>query len=869
MEIGRDRFLDNRESLRRGDDTSSNNTPQSTTSRLDNSLPVLHEPPDLQEAVSRHTRNASNAEFLERKRSYVRQELEGAKAEYDKCKKIKDKFPVPADLAQREKVRLENEYNAIKREESKAKAAEEVSAANLTKLLRETLKAKDEELKQKDDRYDVLSTQVAAMQRELQDLLAQQAKPAAQPPPVPKELQNRIHKLEEFRDKQKSENVVFKAMDNTLKQNLDNLRADHLKKHEESGQQVNELRQEQRKLGQDTTQTSSSLRSELEALQQRTEPLERRLPSIESQLRASESQRTTEKEIFQQIQEASAAQQRTADDTERLRRSIHLKVETLSGEFKDGISNMKTDLRSVNSQVSDVRQNYSKLAGKVDSLESPDKAGGSIPAAFESEIKYLQKVDQDQLEKLAALDTSVEEIDAKVSSLTTHLNQFSAAIEELRALQTQLTANNSAWKNFEERASEEIKTIQQQVVDPMTNRLSSDDTTTSEKVETIRSQLEEFATRQDKLNDDIKLLATQVSEQGSEQSTTIKGLQMEFTRYTEARTASEEQRDLTLMDEIAKVRREFQQDQLIVRAALAQRPTHGLSHDERLQIQKLEVQIDALQKLHEKHSHILASLNHRFSTLTTETLARQMMGVANKALPKFEQALRKVESEVQELRDKLATSANGVPPEVEKSILSIQESVVSLETSLLGKHDTLAKNFIDGRDQVVKKLEELEESAARHETDQSTYRESTARNFKTFETRLDNVNAKIEDTDDRMKEIPSRRELFPRKDRAKAYANNQAVSGNNRVQGPSSVSVSGVVQGSDDDDDDDNEVNRQDLLQRFDAGTAPRRGTPRQSVRHGHQPNSASSKRKRSESQEKTNDFEFSIKGRSSKGTRH
>ncbi len=904
-DTGRDRVLDNRESLRRGDETSSSNTPQSTTSRLDNAVAVLNEPPDLQKAFSRHSRNALNADFLERKRSYLRHELEGARAEYDKYKKTKDKFPIPADQAQKEKSRFETEYAAVKRDESKARAAEESSAATLTKLLREILtgkdeelKRKDEEIKQKDDRYNVLSAQIAVMQGGLQDLRAQQAKAPAHPPPISKELDMRIKKLEEYLNKQNSDNATFRAISDglkTSKQSIQDLQIDYIKKNEETRQQIDELRREQRKTSKDTIQTSSSLRLEVGALQQRIESLEHRLPSIESQLHVSEIQRAAEKEQVLQIQEASAAQRRAADDTERLRKSIHLKVEILSGEFKDGISTTKADLHSFSSELSDMRDSHLKLTGKVDGLATPTVAEGPLCASLESEITSLKCAGQDQLEKLAALDTSVEEIDTKVSSLTPQFDQIPMAIEQLDALHAQIVESNATWQGFEEKVSTEIKTIQQQVTDSFTMR-PFDITSLSKTMKTMEDRLEEFNSQhtrsEEKLNSDIKSFATILSQQAAVQSRSVTKLEQEFTRYTEARTASEEQRDLALMDDIAKLRQELQEDLVTIKAAYAQRSAQTLSTDERLQISSVQIiraRVDVLEKSLEKQSHISLDLNHRYNNLTTESLARRMMGVANKALPIFEKGLQKLEADVQDLREEVA-KPNSIPAEVEKTILSIQGSVESLEMTFQGKFDILAKNFTDGRDTIVKKIEELEESTARHEiqTSQSTYRESTAKNFKALETRIDNVNTKIDDIDKQIEEISSR-ELFPSKDRKRASIDTQGASSNGS-QGPSnqpkignhsvmhkslepagpanstsSVSVSRVVQGSD--DEDDNETNRRDLLEQF-TNLAPRNATPRQPIRRGPQPNQPSTKRKRSHSQENTKDVEFSIKGRSSKGTR-
>src|SRR6201999_3577907 len=85
------------------------------------------------------------------------------------------------------------------------------------------------------------------------------------------------------------------------------------------------------------TQAIDALKSEVKSLRQRLEGLEQRLPPMEAHLQDSPNLRAAEREIkeqIQQIQEVSRAHQQAADNIERLRKSMHLRVEDMRGELK-------------------------------------------------------------------------------------------------------------------------------------------------------------------------------------------------------------------------------------------------------------------------------------------------------------------------------------------------------------------------------------------------------------------------------------------------------------------------------------------------------------------------------------------------------
>ncbi|KIW68023.1 hypothetical protein PV04_03998 [Phialophora macrospora] len=918
-DAGRASLSENRESLRKGNETPSTTTPQSPHSRLDNPLPVLSDQPeaDLLNLFSRHIHDSQSVDFFGRKLAFARNERNAARLEYEKVKKTRDRFPVVVDQARERLSKTEIVCNTIKQDEANARAAEEYSGRKWIKVLLQTVKDMVEErdvlVKEKDAQYKLLAEQMSTLQQELQNVVSQQAKAAAQPPPVSHETKIRLEKLEEFRAQQESENKTFNSIYDDfhgLKREVNELSSDIPKANESSKQYLEELRSEQRA---NSKAAIDELKSVLETLQRRVETLEQKLPPIEAHLVEVQNLRATKKEFEEQVQEikeASKTSQQVVDDIERFRKTMHVKVENMHDELRDNISTIKRDLDALGSQISGQGETYSKLTVHVVELEDLAATERRGIEGLQTEVETLKRADQDQAEKVAALDTSMEEFAETIKSLETQLTHFkgipqsNGVEEELASLRSQFAEHIMERKRVEDKLGEELNSLQQQANDAGT-RQSANNMEMGKDLQALRSQITDLANKtttwEEMLNKEVKSLTAKFADQAAVQADDIKKLESEFTNYTEIWKRSETERDSALVGAVDKLRLE----QAGLKTALAQRPAQGLSHDERQQVQyaasltstvrELGAQVTSLQKDLEKQTHLSVNLNQRFNNLTTDELARRMTGVVGKALPKYEKQVQKLDGLVQKLegevhglcqkvdaRDKwdgttselekryqeLKEWVDGIAAKFQSShdtlATKIQSSHDMLATKFQSSYDTLAKNFEDGRDEIKSQMKELQASqrelettVRQNETCQSTYRESTAKNLKAFETRLEGVDSRVE------KITPQ--EVFPKSDHKRQLGVSPLprLNGGNG-SGPRRMTV------DDSDDDEEDDVDAADILARFTKlpPQQPKIPLSRHSSRKSTH-SRGSSKRKRSRSQEETTEAEYSVKGRASKQAHH
>ena len=780
METGRGRQSDDREVLRRGDETPSTSTPQSTTGRLDNAPSILTEPSEIQKAFARHVRNASTADFAARRRHFLKREREAAQLDYEKIKKTSSKFPIVADQALQKRTKIEAEYDSAKQEETGARATEQVSAGDFMRLLLEIVEKKDEKT---EEQNNALVGRINTLEKELHQVRLQQARPSTHSEPPTEEVKKRIQKLEDFRLQQLSENAAVKGLGNKSKdfeRRLEGFHADLTKTQESSRKQRDDLRDQQRAIDKDVSvaavQAIEALKLEVEALRQRIESLDQRVAPFEAQVQDSQNLRTAEKEVKEQIQqlkETARAHQQAADNTERLRKSIHLKVENLQGAFRDDISTVKSDVGSLHTQFSDLSEN-------VTNLKLHNQSKGPKYAALESEIISLKQVDQDQSERVAALDASLEELSEEIrllqstlgrlataqrqvdnsdvserlSLLQTQINDFAtsrrppemeAIMEELRHTRGQVTTCFNDLKRYEEKFSKELESFQRQVTALRPPQRVVDTPELSSKWEAFQTQVAEhvasFTHREEKISEDMESIKTEHARSKDQFNADLGQLQLEFTNYTELWKKSESSRDKTLIDAVKQVQDEqtYLKDTLVTLGA-----SSGLASEQREQnsevarvassIREVATQVDGLQRALEKQMHVTMGLNQRFNNLTTESLARQMVGVANKAIPKFEKVLRKVEGQVQDLQQKMETFASELGG-MKSDLESKHDALVKRHDSLVETNDTLTKNFEKGRDEIVNQIRELENT-----------RDSTQKDLKALETKLENTNFEIEKT---------------------------------------------------------------------------------------------------------------------------
>jgi chromosome segregation ATPase len=893
-DAGRGFLSENRESLRKGNDTPSTSTPQSPRARLDIPLSALSEQPEpeLVDLFSRHIHDSQSVDFLGRKLAYVRNERNAARLEYEKVKKTRDKFPVVVDQARERLSKTENVCNTIKQDEANARAAEESSGRKWIKVLfqrvKELVEERDVLVKEKDAPYKLLAEQMGTMQQELQNVLSQQAKAAVQPPPVSNETKIRLEKLEEFRAQQESENKTLNSIFNDfhgLKREVNELSSDIPKANESARQHLEELRSEQRA---NSKADIDALKSVLETLQRRVETLEQKLPPIEARLVDSHNRRALEKDLEEQVQEikeASKTRQQVADDIERFRKTMHVKVENMHDELRDDISSIKRDLGTLSSQISGQEEKGSELTGRVVGLEDFATTGRRGIESLQTEVDTLKRADQDQSEKVAALDTSMEEFAETLKSLDTQSTHFkatpqSSSVEgKLAALRSQFDEHIMEQKCFEDK----LKALEQQANDARTCQ-SANNTGMDKDPQALQSQISDLATKttewKEMLNKEVKTLTAKFAVQTDD----VKKLRSDFTNYTEIWERSEAERR-ALVGAVDKLR----VDQAVLKTALAQRPAQGLSPEERQQLQhaagvaaafrELAAQVTSLQKDLEKQTHLSVSLNQRFNNLTTDELARRMTGVIGDALPKYEQQVQKLDGVVQKLEGEVLRLCQevdapdkweGTALELEKRCQQLKEWVEGVAANMQSSHDNLAKNFEDGRDKIESRVDELqarqdklqarqgelETSACQNETSQSTYRESTAKNLNRIETRLESVESRVE------KITP--RELFPKSDHKKELGVNPPPRSNGgNGSGPRRVTV-------DDSEDEEDGVDAADILARFTKlpPQPPKSSLPRQSSRKSTH-SRGSSKRKRSRSQEEATETEYSVKGRASKQPHH
>lgn len=871
-----------RESSGRADGSSASNTPRSATGGLETAPSTLAEPSNLQLAFSSHTRNVAKLDYLGRERNHLKREVDSAHVEYEKFKPIKDKFPAVAEQALQRKTTAETKYGKIKQEEVNAKAAEQTSSDHFIRLLLQLIQEKNEQ-------HSDLAAQVAVLQKELQEVRSQQAIMAATPVLPSEEVKTRLQKLEDFQIRQLSDKPNFKAIDEklrTMRQNIDDLRNRHLdlkdvtdkryhQLRDDSERDYDKLQSRQRASSDNATKAFDAFKLEVKGLRQRVDGMAQKMSPIESQLQDFGTLRTSEQEIqnqIQQLQEASNVQQQAAGEIERLRKTIHLRVENMRGELKDDITNIKTELLTIRENQVTLSQNNSQ-----------NDESQRIPT-MEADINSLKKSNQDQLERVTAMDTSLEEISDQVKSVEAQFSHFTtmshppAIPDEVRVLQSQFAELSSAEKQL----TQKFDTIQHFITDVKEKYQSADPSTIFTEVKAVEAQVTEHTARLVQLEQARKkeeeMLNSRLAEQSANQAHSAErlndsmlALQTEFTNYTNRWKASETTRDRALVEAVTKV----QEEQAGLRATIyGQHPQQTLSQEPLQQAQpptniasnvrNLMSQVAALQKGLEKQTHMSVNLTQRFNNLTTEALARQIVGVANKALPNLEKGLKSVEGDLLELRGKMDRVQNdreeGISAETMKRFVDIEEKVDGVETTVLIKHESLMKSFEEGRDMLMGKFEQVEASIGRNETSQKTYRDSTTANLKALETQVETVNVELEAVK-RFHGVPTRdQKTIPVIAESAKHEDSDASSGQRKLDshtveprpGNSSAHDSnGRIQRTLDDDSDYEEMKNGDaLLASFKKppGLIPPTSTLSKQSPRVTQLSQGTSKRKRSES---------------------
>lgn len=121
----------------------------------------------------------------------------------------------------------------------------------------------------------------------------------------------------------------------------------------------------------------------------------------------------------------------------------------------------------------------------------------------------------------------------------------------------------------------------------------------------------------------------------------------------------------------------------------------------------------------EKQEHQHQWLRTRFDNLTTESLHRQIIGYVAPILPKFEQGLRKMELNTENLEKRAAQASS----QLEASISDLDNRIQLVEDNLAGfisksqeQYDALARQFRETRDDVHSKLKDLHSSYEEQKT---------------------------------------------------------------------------------------------------------------------------------------------------------
>ncbi|EXJ93347.1 hypothetical protein A1O1_01739 [Capronia coronata CBS 617.96] len=438
-------------------------------------------------------------------------------------------------------------------------------------------------------------------------------------------------------------------------------------------------------------------------------------------------------------------------DNDALQKSLHTlqdRTKTIEDNIRDSFAIQRQESEasakmddSLRTGVAEIKEQVDKLSARLKPLEQGAVDLESMRKSTNLRVKSLQTRVEDAESQLNLLqkDASCYRTDTAVlrgqfSDLEARLAGYESSIETLRSESVALKDRISALQQTGTGAADRTQRLQQ----------------------SLESHIREWNSLRDEISTlKLKMAATPAQGTGKDLGAQIRDLHERLDKHTSETARANRARDVLLVEEIERINHELSDKIESIQNELSEVENHtrpavtSLSSEQSQvlesvaglipKLQDSESELAKLQKGLEKQTHIIQWQTHRFDNLTSETLARQMVGVLCPILPRFEEGLVKVEGDIARLWRRLeepAPKAQDPPSDHEQRLLALKQDLSCAKTEVKSEYESLAREFRTVRDTVMAELKRLEDSHTRFDQQQATCRASNDKQMSDVEAQV-------------------------------------------------------------------------------------------------------------------------------------
>ncbi|KAL2414957.1 hypothetical protein ABEF91_000206 [Exophiala dermatitidis] len=446
------------------------------------------------------------------------------------------------------------------------------------------------------------------------------------------------------------------------------------------------------------------LKQENEALRRSVDALEERIKAMEQELRTVHQEAKTSStnggKLDRDIQESKERIQQLTARLEELEHNSH-GVEALRKSNNLRFSNLQTQLEHAEGQLGSLQKD-------MKTHENPAKVELPVPQLTDWRDRFTT------IEE--ALESTVDETSTLKRKMSSLEQILAGSSDRVQHLEDSLESHICDWKSLK-------------------NKVSG-------------------------LKLEVSVLAKGAN---SNLQAQVEGLVERVDKFTSGTARENKARDELIQEEIADINQDLSdridhlhQQVMEVQKALEDRPSTPSLSREHLQtlngvaglIPKLsafEADLRKLQSGLEKHSHMIQWQTHRFDNLTSESLARQMIGLVNPVLPKFEAGLVKIDKVEEEMTrfwkrlEHTQTKAERPTEKEHQPLEDVREELKRVKIELGTEYESLASEFCNTRDNVVADVRRLQDSHERAAQQVATLSASTEKRLGEIEHQIETL----------------------------------------------------------------------------------------------------------------------------------
>jgi hypothetical protein len=715
---------------------------------------------DFRKTFTSTIKTTVDVNFVGRKRAHLKHRWEAAINESNDAKKSISKFPIIAEQASQALEKVEAEYKSVRKEDQFAQEAEHQASARCIQALLSIIDKKNAKNAALDQRITALETRNTENSTLLQRVLALEQRDSGQSTLLQR-MMTLDKELAELRARKSStEPTSFQVTPATQSQ----LQSFFDGRVSELTRQFNTLRENQ--LAVPSANELRNMSQRVSSVHQRVTDVEKAYSSIGQDIRTRFED--VELKVSSQRSDHVDARNNLQQQIIDIRESQRITDNTTAGKVNEAIDSLKADIARLKESVGDVAskvanspESHPELDQVVDELDKFKENINTKVDDLTSDLNNYKTTTNSTLNVLKEdVSTAKAQTKARDASAyqTTEFVLMKQDIKDFRSTIYQSSKRLDNLESSQDKFSDEVKELKdlkrapilrelakqvtneqmkplRQDVENMSNRISALATKSAKDTKDLDSRLEAVASDQVRIQEHLdsgpKTIKGEVSRlaenhRASSQDRSnaptapstadqaqlqgkldagFKTLRAEFTKLSDAQWTSEEKRSRVLNLAFDAVKDEQKNLRLTIDAIKAEQ------FSRRDDLRTCKIMVD-------KTAHILTGLNHRVNNITTDSLARQMTGVANKALVKYEKDLRKAERDIyvlqqaaekltgtiDELQTRPVASAAPTSPTASTALADLQKQVNRNRAN----HETLTSNVEKEKTQIEERLISLE-----------------------------------------------------------------------------------------------------------------------------------------------------------------